>query len=57
MIGVHHVPLGLMDCHLLAPSVIANVVAVYAISPSLVTFTRLCVGVIGDDEDPTLLQC
>ena len=57
VISVLHVLLGLMDHCLVAPSVSADVVAAYAISPGLVTFTGSRVGVIEDDEDPALLQC
>ena len=53
--GIFHVALGLLDRHLVAPSVGTELVALMSILPFFVILVRVSVGVVGDDEDPAML--
>ena len=53
--GIFHVALGLLDRHLVAPSVGTELVALMSILPFFVILVRVSVGVVGDDEDSRML--
>ena len=53
--GIFHVALGLLDRHLVAPSVGTELVALMSILPFFVILVRASVGVIRDDKDPAML--
>jgi hypothetical protein len=55
MVGVLQVALGPMNGHVVAPHVGADLVTVESLRPLLVGLVFTSVGVVGDDEDPTML--